>query len=68
VTFHESAPRVRGIQGHVISCFMLLKFFELIMDTFEETIPIVAEVNTGQGPWAPEAVAGLQRRNPQEGG
>lgn len=55
VTFHELAPQVRGIQGHVIGCFMLLKFFELIMDTFEETIPIVAEVDKGQGPWVPGA-------------
>jgi hypothetical protein len=62
VTFHESAPRVRGIQGHVIACFMLLKFFELVVETFDETIPIVSEVDKGQGPWVPAAVAGLQRR------
>jgi hypothetical protein len=62
VTFHESAPRVRGIRGHVIACFMLLEFFELAMQTFDETIPIVSEVDKGQGPWVPGAVTGLQRR------
>jgi hypothetical protein len=60
VTFHESAPRVRGIQGHVIACFMLLKFFELVMQTFDETIPVVSEVDKGQGPWVPGAAAGLR--------
>lgn len=49
VAFHESAPRVGGIQGHVLSCFMLLKFFELVMDTFDETIPVVSEVDKGKG-------------------
>jgi hypothetical protein len=62
VPFHESAPRVRGIQGHVIACFMLLKFFELAMETFDETIPIVSEVDRGRGPRVPAAVAELQRR------
>jgi hypothetical protein len=51
VTFHEAAPRVLGIQGHVITCFMLIQFVELILDTFDETIPILAEVDKGQGPW-----------------
>ena len=41
---------------------MLLKFFELAMETFDETIPIVSEVDKGRGPWVPEAVAGLDRR------
>jgi len=62
VTFHESAPRVRGIQGHVIACFTLLKFFELAMQTLDETISMVCEVDKGQGPWLPGAVAGLRRR------
>ena len=43
VTFQESAPRVRGIQGHVVACFMLIQFVELAMDTFDETIPMVSE-------------------------
>jgi hypothetical protein len=51
VTFHEAAPRVLGIQGHVITCFMLIKFVELILDTFDEIIPILAAIDKGQGPW-----------------
>lgn len=51
VTFHEAAPGVLGIQGHVITCFMLIQFVELILDTFDETIPMLAEYDRGQGPW-----------------
>jgi hypothetical protein len=60
VTFHESAPRIRGIQGHVIGCFMLIQFVEFTLDIFDETIPMVGEVDKGQGPWVPGAVAGLK--------
>ncbi|HTV29036.1 MAG TPA: hypothetical protein VMF32_14720 [Xanthobacteraceae bacterium] len=62
VTFHESAPRIRGIQGHVIGCFMLVELVELAMDTCDETIPLVGEVDSGQGPWVPGAIAGLKAR------
>jgi hypothetical protein len=51
VTFHEAAPRVLGIQRYVVTCFMLIQFVELILDTFDETIPMLAEVDKGQGPW-----------------
>jgi hypothetical protein len=62
VTFHELAPQMRGIQGHVVGCFMLIQFVELAMDTFDETIPMVGEFDKGQGPWVPGAVAGLKSR------
>lgn len=51
VTFHDAAPRVLGIQGHVVTCFMLIQFVELILDTFDGTIPLLAEYDKGQGPW-----------------
>jgi hypothetical protein len=62
VTFHDSAPRVRGIQGHVIACFMLIRFVEFAMDTFDETIPIVSEVDKGQGSWVPGAIVALKEK------
>ena len=52
VTFYRSAPRVRSIQGHVMGCYMLILFVELILDTFDETIAIVAKVDEGRGPWS----------------
>jgi hypothetical protein len=61
VTFHESAPRVVGIQGHVIACYMLILFFELVMDTFDETIVLVGKVDEGLGPWVPGAIASMKR-------
>jgi hypothetical protein len=30
------------------------------MQTFDETIPVVSEVDKGQGPWVPGAAAGLR--------
>ena len=51
VTFREAAPRVLGIQAHVITCFMLIQFVEFILDTFDETILMLAEYDKGQGPW-----------------
>jgi hypothetical protein len=62
VTFHEAAPRVLGIQGHITACFMLIQFAELAMDTFDETIVMVGGIDKGQGPWVPGAVAELQRK------
>jgi hypothetical protein len=62
VTFHEAAPQVRGIQGHIISCFMLIQFTESAMVTFDETIAMVGDIDKGQGPWVPGAVAELQRK------
>lgn len=67
VTFHESAPQVRGIQGHVTACFRLIEFVALAMDTFDETIPMVGDVDKGQGPWVPGAIAGLQARRAAKG-
>jgi hypothetical protein len=51
VTFHEAAPRVLGIQGHVVTCFALIQFVEFILDAFDEIVPLLAEVDKGQGPW-----------------
>jgi methyl-accepting chemotaxis protein len=51
VTFKESATRVRGIQGHVVTCFMLILFTEPILTIFDEVMPFLAEFDAGQGPW-----------------
>ena len=50
VTFHEAAPRVRGIEGHIVTCFMLIGLMEGVLNTFEEAVPILAEIDKGQGP------------------
>jgi hypothetical protein len=62
VTFHESAPRIRGIQVYIVTCLMLMQFVERAMDTFDETIPIVGEVDKGRGPWLPATVEALRER------
>ncbi len=51
VTFHEDAPRVRGIEGHIVTCFMLIGLMESVLNTFQEAVPILAEIDKGQGPW-----------------
>jgi hypothetical protein len=63
VTFHESAPRIRGSQVYIVTCLMLMGFVERAMDTFDETIPIVGEVDKGQGPWLPATVEALRERH-----
>jgi len=42
---------------------MLIQFVELAMDTFDETIPMVANIDKGLGPWVPAAMAGLKNKN-----
>ena len=42
VCFSEATPRVKGIQGHIMACFMLVLFVEPIMDALDEIIPRVA--------------------------
>lgn len=51
VTFHEVAPRVRGIEGHITTCFMLIAFMELVVQAFDEAIPALADFDRGSGPW-----------------
>jgi hypothetical protein len=53
VAFSEATSRVKGIQGHVISCFMLILFIEPMMDKFDWIIPRAAEIDPNQGPWLP---------------
>jgi hypothetical protein len=49
--FAEVAPFVKGVQGHLMSCFMLILFMESIMDGFDEIIPRVSEIDPNEGPW-----------------
>jgi len=51
VTFKESSARVGSIQGHVVTCFMLILFIEPILDAFDKPLPFLAEIDKGQGPW-----------------
>jgi hypothetical protein len=51
VRFSEATPRVKGIQGHVMACFMLLLFIEPIMAALDEIIPKVSEIDPNVGPW-----------------
>jgi hypothetical protein len=53
VQFFERAPRVIGIQGHVLTIFMMIAFVELVMDTFDECIPKIAAMDPNQGSWLP---------------
>jgi hypothetical protein len=48
VNFKESATRVRSIQGHVVTCFMLIMFMEPILDAFDEVMPFLAEIDAGR--------------------
>jgi hypothetical protein len=51
VRFSEATERVRGIQGHIMGCFMLILFMEPIMAAFDEIIPKVSEIDPNVGPW-----------------
>jgi hypothetical protein len=51
VRFSEATPRMRGIQGHVMACFMLILFMEPIMAALDEIIPKVSEIDPNVGPW-----------------
>jgi methyl-accepting chemotaxis protein len=41
VGFFDVAPRVRGILGHVVTCFMMILFVELVMDRFDNIVATV---------------------------
>src|SRR5229473_7481752 len=45
VRFSEVTPRVKGIQGHIMGCFMLILFMEPIMAAFDEIIPKASEID-----------------------
>jgi hypothetical protein len=51
VTFSEAVPRVKGIQGHVVTCFMMIFFVEPIMDAFDALVPLVSPIDPNVGPW-----------------
>lgn len=51
VKFSERAPRVVGIQGHVLTIFMMAAFVELVMDTFDDCIPKIAAIDQNLGNW-----------------
>ena len=45
VKFPEANPRVLGIQGHVVTCFMLIAFVEPMMDSFDRVILLVSDLD-----------------------
>jgi hypothetical protein len=45
VTFSEATPRVRGIQGHVVTCFMMIGFMEPVLNSLDELIPLISHLN-----------------------
>ena len=51
VRFSDATPRVKGIQGHILGCFMLILFMEPIMDALDEIIPRVSEIDPNVGSW-----------------
>ncbi len=51
VRFSEATPRVIGIQGHILACFLLILFMEPIMAALDEIIPKVSEIDPNLGPW-----------------
>jgi hypothetical protein len=51
VRFSNATPFVRGIQGHIMGCFMLILFMEPIMAALDEIIPRVSEIDPNVGAW-----------------
>jgi hypothetical protein len=51
VKFSERSPRVVGIQGHVITAFMMTEFVELVMDTFDDCIPKIGDLDRNKISW-----------------
>jgi hypothetical protein len=49
VTFSEAAPNVLRIQGYVITCFMMILFVEDIMDTFDQIVLAIPELEPDKG-------------------
>jgi hypothetical protein len=61
VRFHDAAPRVKGIQTHVVTSFMLTMFMERIMDVFDRIVPLVAELDGFSDPWINEVPESLRK-------
>jgi hypothetical protein len=55
VRFAERTPRVVGMQGYVITIFMMIAFVELAMNDFDAVIPKIAAMDQNQGAWVPAA-------------
>jgi hypothetical protein len=51
VRFSEASDRAKGIQGHIVTCFMLILFTERAMDHFDGLVTKAAELDTGIGSW-----------------
>ena len=51
VRFSQIAPLAKGIQGHVLGCFLFLLSMEPIMDAFDEMVPRISEIDPNVGPW-----------------
>jgi hypothetical protein len=49
VTFSEASPRVKGIQGHVVTCFMMILFIEPFLTLLDELIPLIAQQDADSG-------------------
>jgi hypothetical protein len=49
VTFSEASPKVKGVQGHVVTCFMLILFMEPLLTSFDELIPLIAQQAADSG-------------------
>lgn len=51
VRFSEACDRVKGIQAHVVTSFMMILFTERAMDRFDGLVTRVAELDPGVGSW-----------------
>jgi hypothetical protein len=49
VTFSEASPRVKGIQGHVVTCFMMILFMEPFLASLDELVPLIAQQAADSG-------------------
>jgi hypothetical protein len=54
VRFSESSERVLGIQGHVVTCLMMILFTERAMEELDKLIPAVSAMDPGVGSWVAE--------------
>jgi hypothetical protein len=52
VKFSELPPRVSGVvQSHVMACFMIIRLIEPVMDSTDELILRISEMDPNQGSW-----------------
>jgi hypothetical protein len=54
VQFSDASDRVKGIQGHVVTCFMMILFTERAMERFDKFIPAISAMDPGIGSWVTE--------------